>query len=270
MSEIDKSLSEVNSNINNYEQQINQLENNTKEIIYNLTIIKNEISSIQSEYDQLKTINMKLIYNKSDLQAHKEFINNKIEYIKIFSKEENLKNEILSKKYLFQKINQRLNSLYINESNIITNLDEFKSLAKVEINTKCYDSVVYDFNINKFHNNCDGYPLLILIKIHNGEKIGAFTSITNEGIKNVTDEKSLLINFDKNEYFNLDKENKECFVYSHFDKFPKFGNDLTIYQNGKGIYFGNKCYKLNGENNKILIEEKDFEIDYMEVYKVKL
>ena len=270
LSEIGKSLSEVNSNINNYEQQINQLENNTKEIIYNLTIIKNEISSIQSEYDQLKTINMKLIYNKSDLQAHKEFINNKIEYIKIFSKEENLKNEILSKKYLFQKINQRLNSLYINESNIITNLDEFKSLAKAEINTKCYDSVVYDFNINKFHNNCDGYPLLILIKTKSGEKIGAFTSITNEGIKNITDEKSMLINFEKNEYFFNNNENKDCFVYSHFDEFPKFGKDLVIYRDGKGEVLGNNCYINRGDSNKYLMEEKKFEIDIMEVYKLKL
>ena len=270
LSKIDKSLNEVNYDINNIQQKINKLEESKKNLINNLTFTDNQISNLKSEHDYLQKTNFQLLYNKNDLQAQKDYINNKIEYIKKFSKEENLEFEINIKNFLYKAMLQRLNNLSLNNSNIITNLDQFQTLTNTEIKNKCYDSGIYEFNINKFHENCDGYPLLILIKMHNGEKIGAFTSITNEGIKNVTDEKSLLINFDKNEYFTLDKENKECFVYSHFDKFPKFGNDLTIYQNGKGIYLGNKCYKLNGENNKILIEEKDFEIDYMEVYKVKL
>ena len=270
LSKIDKSLNEVNSQINNFTQQKTLLENKTKEIEFNLTLINNEISNIQSEYGSLKTINMQLLYNKNDLQAKRDFIKNKIEYIEKFSKEENLKMEILANENLYQKIKQRLNGLSINNSNILTNLDEFKSLTKAEIKNKCYDSIVYDFNINKFHDNCDGYPLLILIKSKSGEKIGAFTSITNEGIKNVTDEKSMLINFDKNEYFFNDKENKECFVYSHIDEFPKFGKDFVIYRDGRGEILGNNCYKINGNNNIYLMEEKKFEIDIMEIYKLKL
>ena len=270
LSKIDKSLNEVNSQINNFTQQKTLLENKTKEIEFNLTLINNEISNIQSEYGSLKTINMQLLYNKNDLQAKRDFIKNKIEYIEKFSKEENLKMEILAYENLYQKIQQRLNNLSINNSNILTNLDEFKSLTKAEIKNKCYDNIVYDFNINKFHDNCDGYPLLILIKSKSGEKIGAFTSITNEGIKNVTDEKSMLINFDKNEYFFNDKENKECFVYSHIDEFPKFGKDFVIYRDGRGEILGNNCYKINGNNNIYLMEEKKFEIDIMEIYKLKL
>ena len=270
LSKIDKSLNEVNSQINNFTQQKTLLENKTKEREFNLTLINNEISNIQSEYGSLKTINMQLLYNKNYLQAKRDFIKNKIKYIEKFSKEENLKMEILANENLYQKIKQRLNGLSINNSNILTNLDEFKSLTKAEIKNKCYDSIVYDFNINKFHDNCDGYPLLILIKIKSGGKIGAFTSITNEGIKNVTDEKSMLINFDKNEYFFNDKENKECFVYSHIDEFPKFGKDFVIYRDGRGEILGNNCYKINGNNNIYLMEEKKFEIDIMEIYKLKL
>ena len=270
LSKIDKSLNEVNLHINNFTQQKTQLENNTKEIEYNLTLINNEISNIQSEYDNLKAINMRLIYNKNDLQAKKDFIKNKIIYIEKFSKEENLKMEILANENLYKKIKQRLNGLSINNSNILTNLDEFKSLTKAEIKNKCYDSIVYDFNINKFHDNCDGYPLLILIKSKSGEKIGAFTSITNEGIKNATDEKSMLINFDKNEYFFNDNESKDCFVYSHIDEFPKFGKDFAIHRDGRGEILGNNCYKINENNNKYLMEEKKFEIDIMEVYKLKV
>ena len=270
LSKIDKSLNEVNSQINNFTQQKTLLENKTKEIEFNLTLINNEISNIQSEYDNLKAINMRLIYNKNDLQAKKDFIKNKIIYIEKFSKEENLKMEILAYENLYQKIQQRLNNLSINNSNILTNLDEFKSLTKVEIKNKCYDSIVYDFNINKFHDNCDGYPLLILIKSKSGEKIGAFTSITNEGIKNATDEKSMLINFDKNEYFFNDNESKDCFVYSHIDEFPKFGKDFAIHRDGRGEILGNNCYKINGNNNIYLMEEKKFEIDIMEIYKLKL
>ena len=270
LSKIDKSLNEVNSDINYIQQEINKLEITKNILINNLTFTDNQILNIQSEHDYLKKTNFQLQYNKNDLQAQKDYINNKIEYIQKFSKEENLEFEINVKNFLYKSIQQRLNDLSINNSNIITNLDQFQTLTNTEIKNKCYDSEIYGFNINKFHENCDGYPILFLVKLHSGEKLGAFTSITNEGIKNVFDEKSLLINLDKNEYFILEKENKECFVYSHFDKFPKFGNDLVIYQDGKGSYLGNNCYKLNGENNKKLIEEKEFEIDVMEIYKVKL
>ena len=165
---------------------------------------------------------------------------------------------------------QRFDDLSIQNSKIITDLSQFKLLTNSEILGKCYDSIVYDFNINRFHENCDGYPLLILIKSKSGEKIGAFTSITNEGIKNITDEKSMLINFEKNEYFFNNRENKDCFVYSHFDEFPKFGKDLVIYRDGKGEVLGNNCYINSGDSNKYLMEEKKFEIDIMEVYKLKL
>ena len=269
-SKIEKEINEIKDNFNNIEQKINSIENININLLNNLTKTKNEIGSFQSEYDTMKSKNFQLLYNKNDLIAHKDFINNKIEYIHKCLKEDDLRRELEEKNELYKKIIQRLNDLSILNSNIITNLALFKYLANVEILNKCYDSIVYGFNINRFHENCDGYPLLILIKTKANEKIGGFTSITNEGIKKIRDENSMLINFDRNEYFANNKENEECYVYSHFDEFPQFGNDLIIYRDGKGESMNNDCYKINEDKNKELMGNKKFEIEIMEIYKLKL
>ena len=268
--EFNKSLIEIKSNITNLELKINNEKISKNNLINNISFTNNEISNIQSEYDMKKAAYYQLLYNKNDLLANQEFINNKIENFQKFSKEEDLKLEIFQKNFLYQKMLQRFDDLSINNSNIITDLSEFKLLTNSEILTKCYDSIVYDFNINRFHENCDGYPLLILIKTETSEKIGAFTSLTNEGIKKINDEKSMLINFNHNEYFLIDKNNEECYVYSHFDEFPKFGNDLIIHTNGTGEILTNNCYKINDDNNKNLLDEKKFGIEIMEIYKIKL
>ena len=268
-SEIDNELNGIKSNITNLEKKIKNEEISKNHLINNISYTNNEISNIQHEYDIMKSSYNNLIYNKNDLIAHKEFINNKKDYIQKCLKEEYLKSEMLEKNFLYQKMFQRFSDLSINNSNIIKDLSQFKLLTNSEILTKCYDSVVYDFNINRFHENCDGYPLLILIKTKTGQKIGAYTSMTNEGIKKIYDEKSMLINFDKNEYFLNDNNNEECYVYSHFDEFPKFGNDLIIHANGTGEISQNYCYKIKGDNSKNLSEEKKFEIEIMEIYRIK-
>ena len=268
-SEIDNELNGIKSNITNLEKKINNEEISKNHLINNISYTNNEISNIQHEYDIMKSSYNNLIYNKNDLIAHKEFINNKKDYIQKCLKEEYLKSEMLEKNFLYQKMFQRFSDLSINNSNIIKDLSQFKLLTNSEILTKCYDSVVYDFNINRFHENCDGYPLLILIKTKTGQKIGAYTSMTNDGIKKIYDEKSMLINFDKNEYFLNDNNNEECYVYSHFDEFPKFGNDLIIHANGTGEISQNYCYKIKGDNSKNLSEEKKFEIEIMEIYRIK-
>lgn len=268
-SEIDNELNGIKSNITNLEKKINNEEISKNHLINNISYTNNEISNIKHEYDIMKSSYNNLIYNKNDLIAHKEFINNKKDYIQKCLKEEYLKSEMLEKNFLYQKMFQRFSDLSINNSNIIKDLSQFKLLTNSEILTKCYDSVVYDFNINRFHENCDGYPLLILIKTKTGQKIGAYTSMTNDGIKKIYDEKSMLINFDKNEYFLNDNNNEECYVYSHFDEFPKFGNDLIIHANGTGEISQNYCYKIKGDNSKNLSEEKKFEIEIMEIYRIK-
>ena len=159
----------------------------------------------------------------------------------------------------------------ISNSNIMINSENFESFTETEILNKCYDSEIYGFHVNKFHENCDGYPLLILIKTKNGEKIGAFTSKSNDGIRHIVDEQSVLINFDKNKYFinNLDENNK-CFVYCDVDEFPRFGNDLIIYRDGHGESNFPECYDIIGQNVEGDFIEGKFNIDIMEIYAVKL
>ena len=136
---------------------------------------------------------------------------------------------------------------------------------------KCYDSEVYGFHVNRFNDNCDGYPFLILIKTKNGDKFGAFTCMSNDGIKNIADEKFILINFDKNEYFLYNKnENNKYFVYSDIDQFPKFGNYLIIYRDGHGNSKFPECYVLKGGNDKGYFIEKNINIDIMEIYAVDI
>ena len=270
LSEINKELIYIKSNISDLEFKINNEKISNNNLMSNISHINNEKSIIQSEYDIKKNVYFQLLYNKNDLVAHKEFINNKIDHIKKCSKEEDLKTEILRKNILYQKILKRFDDLTIQNSNIVTDLSQFELLSNSEIKGKCYDSIVYDFNINKFHENCDGYPLLILIKTKTSEKIGAYTSITNEGIKKIKDEKSMLINLNTNEYFLNNKNNEQCYVYSHFDEFPKFGNDLIINSDGTGEILTNNCYKINGDNNKKLLDSQKFEIEIMEIYKIKI
>ena len=270
LSEINKELIYIKSNISDLEFKINNEKISNNNLMSNISHINNEKSNIQSEYDIKKNVYFQLLYNKNDLVAHKEFINNRIDHIKKCSKEEDLKTEILLKNILYQKMLKRFDDLTIQNSNIITDLSQFELLSNTEIKGKCYDSIVYDFNINKFHENCDGYPLLILIKTKTSEKIGAYTSITNEGIKKIKDEKSMLINLNTNEYFLNDKNNEQCYVYSHFDEFPKFGNDLIINSDGTGEILTNNCYKINGDNNKKLLDGQKFEIEIMEIYKIKI
>ena len=270
LSELNKELIYIKSNITDLELKINNEKISNNNLINNISFTNDEISDIQSEYDIKKNAYFQLLYNKNDLVAHKEFINNKIDHIQKCSKELDLKSEILQKNFLYQKMLQRFDDLSIQNSKIITDLSQFKLLTNSEILGKCYDSIVYDFNINRFHENCDGYPLLILIKTTTSETIGAYTSITNEGIKKVNDEKSMLINLNKNEYFLNDKNNEECYVFSHFDEFPKFGNDLIIHSDGTGEILSNNCYKINGDNNKKLLDEEKFEIEIMEIYKIKI
>ena len=237
-----KQLSKMKSNLNEINSEILTIQNKTIDVESNLTLLLKELSvnkieleKIEAEYINLENIKDNLKYNKNELLAKKEYLINQITCKQKCLKEDELKLEIQEKQRALNKIKQRFEDLTIKNSNIFIDFDYFETFTKTEIIKKCYDSEVYGFHVNRFHDNCDGYPLLILIKTKNGDKIGAFTSMSNDGIKNIVDEKSILINVDKNEYFLYNKnENNKCFVYSDIDQFPRFENDLIIYRGGHG------------------------------------
>ena len=278
ISEKESELSETNKILNDLKSNIDEVIRKQKEAEANLTSLINGISKNQTEeekvkleYAQLEKENDKLLYTKNDLLAQKDYISNQINYKLKSLKEDELKEEIEDKKLLLNQIKQRFNYLSIDNTNIELNVDYFQKFTESEILNKCYDSIVYGFHVNRFHENCDGYPLLILIKTKKGNKIGAFTSYSNDGSKNTNDEISCLINIDKNKYFLRNVDKNDCYVYSNIDEFPKFGNDLVIYRDGHIESKFPECYETNsGIGMKEFIEDKNFEIEIMEIYKLKL
>ena len=277
----DKKFSELSvkkGTLNEIESKILKIINQTSGAQTNLTTILNDISKdtdidkIKSEYMKVDNEYDKILYTRNDLLAKKEYITNQINYKTQNLKENELISDIKQKNNLLEKIKNRLEDLSISNSNILIDSNSFESYTETEILNKCYDSVVYGFHVNKFHENCDGYPLLIMIKTKNGENIGAFTSKSNDGIRNIVDEDSILINFDKNKYFmNKLDENNECYVYCNIDEFPRFGNDLIIYRDGHGESKFPSCYNIIGQNKKSdFISQENFDIDIMEVYRIKL
>ena len=278
LSEKESELSETNKILNDLKSSIDETIKKQKEAEANLTSLINDLSKnqtevekVRSEYAELEKENDKLLYTKNDLLAQKDYISNQINYKSKSLKEDELKEEIENKKLLLKQINQRFEDLSIDNTNIEFNVDNFQKFTESEILNKCYDSIVYGFHVNRFHENCDGYPLLILIKTKKGQKIGAFTSHSNDGNKNVNDEISCLINIDKNKYFLRNIDKKDCYVYSNIDEFPKFGNDLVIYRDGQVESNFPECYETNSEAGmKEFIEDKSFEIEIMEIYKLKL
>jgi low affinity Fe/Cu permease len=278
LSEKESELSETNKILNDLKSNIDETIKKQKEAKANLTSLINDLSKnqtevekVKSEYAELEKENDKLLYTKNDLLAQKDYISNQINYKSKSLKDDELKEEIENKKLLLKQINQRFEDLSIDNTNIELNVDNFQKFTESEILNKCFDSIVYGFHVNRFHENCDGYPLLILIKTKKGQKIGAFTSYSNDGNKNVNDEISCLINIDKNKYFLRNIDKKDCYVYSNIDEFPKFGNDLVIYRDGQVESNFPECYETNsGAGMKEFIEDKSFEIEIMEIYKLKL
>ena len=57
-----------------------------------------------------------------------------------------------------------------------------------------------------FYQNCAGKALLFLIKTTDGETIGAYASESKNENVEIQDEKSILINFDKNKFYKLNME----------------------------------------------------------------
>ena len=81
LSELNKELIYIKSNITDLELKINNEKISNNNLINNISFTNDEISDIQSEYDIKKNAYFQLLYNKNDLVAHKEFINSKNNFI---------------------------------------------------------------------------------------------------------------------------------------------------------------------------------------------
>ncbi len=259
-----------NIQINEKEQELPIKEKEKEKIINDLIILNNNLTELEEKnasisyytylFVQAKKANLEI----ADLKKAKNNLENneKIKLQKIIDEKNNLKNIISNK----------LSDCSKENSNIKMDINNFEKKTKSEILNRCYDSIVYGFDPVKYHTNCDGWPLLILIKTKNGENIGAYITKSIEGEKNIQDDNSMLINFDTFSFYSFKKDiaPAEYPIYCSQNNFTRFANDLIIYSNGKGESSFPDCYGISEGKEGDLFKDKSFEIDILEVYKLNI
>ena len=245
-------------------------------IIILIIVYINKNKQIEQNNIQLSDIKNKISLKKLAIENIKQQLtksNNTLSSYKHTEKlisEYNLKKQILDKNSLKNTLIERLNKIGIDSSNVHKNIAKFESMTSTQVKDKCYDSIVYGFNPQKFHQNCDGHALLFLIKTDGNQNIGAYTSSSSIVKENIQEKDSILMNFDNDKYYIYTSDNQvECYTsYSDYN-FPLFGDDLIIKNNGYGSTQFPFCYGDKEGNNEYLVNNKYFYIEILEIYKVE-
>lgn len=117
------------------------------------------------------------------------------------------------------------------ESTIIKSEEDLNKLEKL-INVKL-DKMLYQgsrdgFKAEDFHRMCDGHPnTIIIIKVKDGDTIGAYVSVKWESLKEskyVKDEKTFLFSLTKNKIYRIKEDYKYKAIYMSGDLGPYFGD----------------------------------------------
>ena len=257
-------------------QKLNILTNNLTSSEEKKTSISNQISLTDTYISKNQSYYNNLLLEIKNLKEQKipalksqiEDLEEQIEESEITK----LQNQIKERTDIKRLIVTRLLDLTKSNSNFNIKFNQFESQTSSEILKRCYDSVVYKFDPEKYHSNCDGGPLLILIKTKSGQNIGAYVTKSIGGNNDLQDEESLLINFDTYKFYSFNKNNApiEYPIYCNPNSFTRFGEDLIIYNNGKGQSKFPHCYGIGEGNEGDFVEESNFEIDILEVYKLNI
>ena len=248
----------LDSNLADIFDLVNKSRYNYSALEFNYNETKEYKKGNQSEFDILKIVNGELYSTFNKLKEDYNKVNTKLNYVNQIREKNDTKNLII----------QRLSNKVIEYSNVVNDVKFFENKASVEVKNKCYDSIVYGFNPQRFEENCLGTPLLFLIKTQNEDNIGVYTSKSFQGKLIAGDEDSLLINFDTSQIFNYNSESSdECSIHFNDEKFLKFGKDLTINMDGSGNSEFPTCYGIN-EGEQIDFVEDEFIIKILEIYKV--
>lgn len=260
-----KELNETNINIKELSDILEILK-------YNLTESNNTLNSLIDEFEE---INEEINITKSkinDLEEENELLalemEQKMKELDNLTRISNLIDKINETEQLLEIIKSRFSNLNIDSSNIQNDVTEFETLTSTSVKDKCYDSIVYGFNVERFYENCKGNPLLLLIKNDKKDKIGGYISDLNEERDSNEEDNSMIMNFDKNKYYNYNSNDKDkCAVFGTSNNFPMFGEDLIIYNEGSAQSNFPICYEAEQED--YFVNDKSFYIDILEVYKVE-
>ena len=248
-----------NKQENKKDDKLSILKNNYKDLDNNLTDITKAIDDLNNTNITLDNEIFQFEIYKKDNQSALNEIKKRNEKLKLINK---IFNDIKTKKTM----TERLNNLQIKDSNIQTDVHNFENEVSMKVKNKCFDSEVYGFKPEMFYKNCAGNALLFLIKTEDGEKIGAYTSESKNENMEIRDEKSMLINFDNNEFYKQNKEKTDCNIIYNLNDFPKFGGDLEINENsGESFSY---CYGSD-EEMEDFVNSYQFYIEILEVYKVE-
>ena len=248
-----------NKQENKKDDKLSILKNNYKDLDNNLTDITKAIDDLNNTNITLDNELFQFEIYKKDNQSALNEIKKRNEKLKLINK---IFNDIKTKKTM----TERLNNLQIKDSNIQTDVRNFENEVSMKVKNKCFDSEVYGFKPEMFYKNCAGNALLFLIKTEDGEKIGAYTSESKNENMEIRDEKSMLINFDKNKFYKYNTEKADCNIIYNLNDFPKFGGDLEINENsGESFSY---CYGAD-EEMEDFVNSYQFYIEILEVYKVE-
>jgi len=183
-------------------------------------------------------------------------------------------------------------SIGINESKIITDLNDIKMIRKwIEVNNNIQFQLLYRAtrdgdSVSDFHSKCHNEsPTIAIIKTENGRIIGGFTTIPwlREDKSYISDKDAFIFSIDSKEKYNLKKElNGEYAIYhsnlSYCCCFGYCGDDLAVgnkFLKGNNSYCcgnGDNYYSFQTDNNKLMgIDKKgkiDFKIIELEIFKI--
>lgn len=162
------------------------------------------------------------------------------------------------------------NHFFIDSSKIINEKESenIKQMINCEIKEKCFDFKKNGFDSKKFHDQCDGSGILVLLETENKERIGAISSVSFDGNQKKQDPRSALFNIDDQKFYIL-ADSEYFTIICDQQKFPQFGNDFIISNDGTFInnfpyYYGDKIFDERDD----LSQEEESKIIAMEIYKV--
>ena len=285
---------EIQKDIKNLEDEKSKLENNyisiknknnNEEMTLNqnkneINVLKNQINDISSKEEKTKEENKNIIKQRDDLekqssalslQLKEEYEMKNVYDQKISSLTTLLSNLKIEYNKLIEKKGEDENKPAIRSSSIINPQEAFNIESKIkgEISDKCFDGNENNYSPEIFHEKCDKSPLLILIKTETKKRIGAFIKVSSDGLEIKKDLSSALINIDDNKYFYVQNDEYTTIVCDP-KQLPQIGLDLKIMTNGQGRNMFPFHYGKSNNAKKDFYEGENFNIENLEIYKVKI
>ena len=285
---------EIQKDIKNLEDEKSKLENNyisiknknnNEEMTLNqnkneINVLKNQINDISSKEEKTKEENKNIIKQRDDLekqssalslQLKEEYEMKNVYDQKISSLTTLLSNLKIEYNKLIEKKGEDENKPAIRSSSIINPQEAFNIESKIkgEISDKCFDGNENNYSPEIFHEKCDKSPLLILIKTETKKRIGAFIKVSSDGLEIKKDLSSALINIDDNKYFYVQNDEYITIVCDP-KQLPQIGLDLKIMTNGQGRNMFPFHYGKSNNAKKDFYEGENFNIENLEIYKVKI